>query len=114
MTLRLANVTFDCTHPPALVAFWSGALDRKIDPDPSPYFASIGAGDDGAPSWFFIKVPETKTVKNRVHVDLAAEDRPAEIARLVVLGATHVTDKDEWGHSWSVLHDPEGNEFCIS
>ena len=49
-----------------------------------------------------------------MHVDLVADDRRAEVARLVALGATEVADKDEWGISWTVLTDPEGNELCIA
>ena len=49
-----------------------------------------------------------------MHVDLVAGDRDAEVERLVTLGATKVADKDEWGISWTVLHDPEGNEFCVA
>ncbi len=59
-------------------------------------------------------MPEPKTTKNRVHVDLVAEDRELEIDRLVQLGAIRVADKDEWGHQWTVMHDPEGNEFCVA
>jgi predicted enzyme related to lactoylglutathione lyase len=115
MSLRIANVTFDCSDPIALSTFWSAAFERPVDPDPSPHFASIGLKDDDpGPSLFFIKVPEAKAVKNRMHVDLASDDRPAEVARLVALGARHVADHDEWGHSWSVLQDPEENEFCVA
>jgi len=49
-----------------------------------------------------------------MHLDLESDDRPAEIARLVALGATHVDDREEWGHQWSVLQDMEGNEFCVA
>ena len=65
----------------------------------------------------FLKVPESKTAKNRMHLDLVVDDgvpRDEEVARLVALGATHVTDRHEWGHSWAVLNDPEGNEFCVA
>ncbi|MGI8723263.1 MAG: VOC family protein [Geodermatophilaceae bacterium] len=67
--------------------------------------------------FMFIKVPERKTAKNRMHLDLRMEKsvpRSLEVARLVDLGATHIADKDEWGHSWAVLTDPEGNEFCVA
>jgi len=118
MSLRLNNVTFDCDDPEAVARFWSAALDRPLDPDPTPFFVSIGeaGADDGAagPSFFFSKVPEAKTVKNRVHVDLASDDREAEVDRLVGLGARRVADKDEYGHAWTVMADPEGNEFCVS
>lgn len=114
MTLRLGNITFDCADPPAVAAFWSAALDRPVDDGASEYFASIGMNDPSQPRWLFLKVPEAKTAKNRMHVDLVADDRTAEIERLVALGATHVGDKDEWGFSWSVLNDVEGNEFCVA
>jgi predicted enzyme related to lactoylglutathione lyase len=116
MTLRLAHVVFDCDDVLAVARFWSTALRQPIDPDPSEFFATIGAADrdDEAPAWFFAKVPETRTVKNRVHVDLVADDVESEIARLADLGAKRVADKDEWGHKWTVLQDPEGNEFCVA
>jgi hypothetical protein len=53
-------------------------------------------------------------VKNRVHVDLVADDREKEIARLVALGATRGADHDEYGHSWTVMADPESNDFCVA
>src|ERR671916_159246 len=90
-SLRLANITFDCDNPQALAGFWSAALNRPVDPDPSEYFASIGMGADDRPAWYFVRVPEPKTAKNRCHVDLHAESREAvttEVDRLIRLGAT--------------------------
>jgi predicted enzyme related to lactoylglutathione lyase len=114
MSLRLAHVTLDCDDPQVVAAFWSAALDRPIEAEPSEFFVSIGiAGDDG-PAWFFIKVPEPKTAKNRMHVDLEADDREKEITRLLELGATRGADHDEYGVAWTVMADPEGNEFCIA
>ncbi len=113
MTIELANVTFDCADTLAVAQFWSAATGRPIEPEPSEFFAAIGAAD-GAPGWFFIKVPEPKAAKNRVHVDMVAADREEEVARLVALGATRVADHDEWGHRWTVLQDPEANEFCVA
>jgi predicted enzyme related to lactoylglutathione lyase len=117
MSLQLANITFDCDDPLATARFWSEALGRPVDPESSEYFAMVGHTDGGATSWFFAKVPEAKTAKNRCHVDLAAESREAvatEIARLTALGATVIWDpKEEFGHYWATLRDPEGNEFCI-
>ena len=114
MSLRLANVTFDCDDPRLVAAFWSAALDRPVDPDPSEYFASIGMTADDGPAWYFIRVPEPRTAKNRVHVDLVADDCDKEIARLLELGATRGADHDEYGHSWTVMADPEANEFCVA
>ena len=59
-------------------------------------------------------MPKGKEVKNRVHLDLQADDRAAEVERLVSLGATVVHDKDAWDVQWTTLADPEGNEFCVA
>jgi predicted enzyme related to lactoylglutathione lyase len=124
MSVRLAAVTIDCDDALTVARFWSAALDRPLDANASSEFASIGmpdhrdttgwsiAGDN--PTWLFAKVPEPKTAKNRMHVDLAAPDHEAEVGRLVELGATRVADMDEWGYRWTVLQDPEGNEFCVA
>lgn len=114
MTLRLGNITFDCENPIAMSAFWSSAIGRTVDDGASEFFASIGTAEDVRPRWLFVQVPEGKTAKNRCHLDLESDDRKAEIERLVALGATHVADKDEWDFEWTVMNDPEGNEFCIS
>jgi predicted enzyme related to lactoylglutathione lyase len=73
-------------------------------------------GPDGQPNLLFIKVPEGKTVKNRVHLDLmpTQHTRDQEVARLLQLGATMVADRRRPdGTGWVVLADPEGNEFCV-
>lgn len=114
MTLCLANVTFDCRDARKVAEFWSAALDRPIDPDPSEYFTSIGREDGIVPALFFAKVPEPRSQKNRVHIDLEADNREKEIARLLALGATRGPNHDEYGHSWTVMADPEGNEFCVA
>jgi len=121
MSLDIAAVTFDAENAIELARFWSAALGRDIDPGPDEqgaYFASIGRSDEsaagGRPILMFIQVPEGKTAKNRVHLDLDATDRAAEVERLVGLGATVVHDQDEWGTRWTTLADPEGNEFCVA
>ena len=119
MTVTLAAITVDCDDAHALARFWSAALDRPLasEPNPTREFALIGRADHGVdptPSWMFARVPEPKSAKNRMHVDLVAEDRAAEIDRLVALGAVRGADKDEWGKQWTVMADPEGNEFCVA
>ena len=110
MTLQLANVTFDCDDTLAVSAFWSAALDSPVDPDASEHFASIGTTDTTTPSWFFAKVPEPKTAKNRMHFDLRAQGSvESEVARLVALGATVAHE----GPELTVMRDPDGNEFCV-
>jgi predicted enzyme related to lactoylglutathione lyase len=113
MTLSLAAVDLDCENALRVAEFWSAALDRPIEEGASRYFARIPA-TESAPTMMFLGVPEAKTVKNRVHLDLYADDRSVEVERLVSLGATHVADKDEWGYSWVVMADVEGNEFCVA
>jgi Glyoxalase-like domain len=115
MTLQLGNVTFDCDDPTRVATFWAAALGRPVADGASEFFVALTGGTpEGSPTMFFIRVPEGKTVKNRVHLDLTADDRNAEVARLVALGATKVADHDEWGHTWTVLTDVEGNEFCVA
>lgn len=115
LSLRPAAITFDCENAVNVAQFWSEALGRPLDPDPSENFASIGMGGGTQTGWMFCRVPEPKTAKNRCHIDLAGDGNPdAAIARLVDLGAMRGDDKDEWGHSWTVMTDPEGNEFCVS
>ncbi|HEV2088103.1 MAG TPA: VOC family protein [Cryptosporangiaceae bacterium] len=112
MSLRMASVTIDTHDPLALAAFWSAALDLPVDDGASPYFTTIGRGAAG-PGMSFCMVPEAKAGKNRCHVDLSAADREAEVERLVALGARREADHDLYGHHWTVLLDPHGNEFCI-
>ncbi len=115
MALSLAHITIDCADPQRVAGFRPAALGRSINSRGSEYFASIGDQSPSAapPVWFFIRVPEPKSGKNRVHVDLRADDREAEVARLRGLGAEKVSDHDEWGAQWTVLRDVEGNEFCV-
>jgi Glyoxalase-like domain len=126
MTVKLACVTFDCSDALTVGRFWSAAVGRPLDPESTSEFASIGfhgrrnregwapVERDADPTWLFTQVPEPKTVKNRVHLDVIAADPEAEIARLVELGATRVADRDEYGYSWTLMADPEGNEFDLA
>ena len=117
MTLRIGNITLDCDDVLKVARFWSAALDRPLDPGSDAGFASIGRGDAGrtVPAWFFEKVPEPKTAKNRMHLDLVDSD-PAAVIRLVSLGASVVAERElsPGGQRWTVLQDPEGNEFCVA
>jgi len=119
MTARARNVTFDCADPYKLVGFWSQVTGFQEDPeDPNlPEDQEVVLlGQDGHPNLLFIRVPEAKTVKNRVHLDLMPTDRTrdGEVARLLGLGATLVADhRRSDGSGWGVLADPEGNEFCV-
>jgi hypothetical protein len=126
MTVKIACVVFDCLDALIVGRFWSAAIGRPLDPEGSSDFASIGfygrrdrAGwrpveRDADPTWLFARVPQLKTVKNRMHLDVIAADQEAEIARLVGLGATRVADRDEYGYTWTLMTDPEGNEFDLA
>lgn len=117
MVLRVGNIAFDCDDVLKVARFWSAALGRPLDPRSGPLFASIGGGDAGRvePAWYFEKVPEPKVAKNRMHVDLVDAD-PSAVERVVSLGALIVAEHElgAGGHRWTVMQDPEGNEFCIA
>ena len=115
MSLKVGNITFDCDDALGVAQFWSAALGRPLDPDVVPEFASIGGRDAGRsePAWYFEKVPEPKVAKNRLHLDLVDPD-PLAVERLVSLGASVVGEHQIGSHRWTVMQDPEGNEFCIA
>lgn len=112
MSVSLYAVTFDCGDAAGLASFWSAVLERPVDEGASAEMASIALGDR-QPHWYFMKVPEGKTVKNRVHPDLVTSDLAAEVKRIVELGATARAECDEGGYQWVTLLDPEGNEFDV-
>jgi len=87
-----------------------------VDPDTSGRMFAAAADPSGVgPRLLAQRVPEDKTAKNRLHLDVrvGSAERPAEVARLIGLGATEHGSFDEHGSSWTVLTDPEGNEFCL-
>ena len=137
------QVTFDSADPMAVAEFWAAALGYIVQPPPEGFdtwedFAdSVGIPeeergnlaaaidpDETGPRLLFQKVPEGKAVKNRVHLDvnvtehgLGEEERrsaiDAEVDRLVALGAVRLRDFNEATGTWTVMHDVEGNEFCV-
>ena len=110
-TPGLASITFDCNDALAAATFWAGVLGREPADGASSDYAML----PGSPAWSFMKVPEKKTAKNRVHVDLHVDDDLAgAVDRIVALGATRLGDFDEAGFRWTTLLDPEGNEFDVA
>lgn len=123
MTSRFTELSIDCHDPERLAAFWCEVLDFKV----------IDRGEDSVEigSWVptveevrarqmpttlvFVKVPEGKTVKNRLHLDVSPIDRSTadEVARLIELGASTADVGQGPGRGWVVMADPEGNEFCV-
>ena len=117
MPAMVGNIALDCNDVMKVAAFWSDVLGRPLDDGASAAFASIG-GTDGAredTAWYFNRVPEPKQAKNRMHVDLFDPDYPAAVQALVRAGAMVVGQhRLRRGHAWTVMQDPEGNEFCIA
>ena len=104
----------DAADPQRIAAFWALALGYVTEPGfDEPGVASIVDPDGRGPAIGFLKVPEGKTAKNRLHIDLAPDDRDAEVDRLLTLGATRADVGQGDDVSWVVLADPEGNEFCL-
>jgi hypothetical protein len=124
---KLHDIVVDCRHPASVARFWAAALDGyevapydeaevarlaangvfDVEEDPSVLVERV---DGAGPRLFFQLVPESKTVKNRVHLDLRADDPVAEVRRLVTLGARVLAEHE----TFLVLADIEGNEFCVS
>ncbi len=141
---RPFQITYDANDPEGLAGFWAEALGYDLQPPPEGFdsweaFAdSVGMAEEDrgkyaalidptgtGPRVLFQQVPEAKSAKNRVHLDVAVSARDAtvenqraaieaEVARLVAIGATRLDDHEEHGVTWTVMQDPEGNEFCLS
>jgi predicted enzyme related to lactoylglutathione lyase len=117
MHSTIHNVTFDCADARAQAMFWAavtGGTAQERDATPGHVEYVVLPVADGAPRLYFQTVAEDKRVKNRVHLDVSPEsdDKQAELARLVSLGAT-VAAAQPPGAGWIVMADPEGNEFCL-
>jgi len=136
------QVTIDCAKPHELADWWAEALGWQVEAQDAAFIrrmidagyatddettthngalvwktgAAINSPDPNRPRLLFQQVPEGKTVKNRMHLDLrvGAERREAEVARLVAAGATELHRASQGPHEWATLADPEGNEFCVS
>ena len=124
---HLHDIVFDCRHPASVARFWAAILDGyevapydeaeltrlrengifDVNDDPSVLVERV---DGGGPRLIFQLVPEPKTAKNRVHLDLLADDVVAESRRFVDLGARQLADHD----GWLVFADIEDNEFCLA
>ncbi|MDV7133260.1 VOC family protein [Williamsia muralis] len=114
MSLEVLGISFDAQNAAALAGFWSRVLARDLGDDATEEFASIAPSrGDGGPLLMFRRVPEGKTVKNRVHFDLKADDVQAETRRLIALGARELRSFGENNNQWVSFADPEGNEFDL-
>ncbi|MFI1223301.1 MULTISPECIES: VOC family protein [unclassified Streptomyces] len=124
MAGKFTELAIDCADPGSLARFWCSVLDyevRREDEDGDVVTIGSPAVPEGRdrlgpvpPVLTFARVPEGKTVKNRLHIDVSPTDREQadEVRRLLALGARHA-DVGQGDASWIVLTDPEGNEFCV-
>lgn len=116
MSLRVTEVVMDCADHGAVVEFWAAALGYVRREVNEQYVALVPPppAAPGRPPILFQKVPEPKVAKNRVHLDFRAEVMADEVARLVGLGAFVFAERALGSLRWTVMTDPEGNEFCVS
>ena len=135
------QITFDCQDPHATCRFWADVLGYEVVRDEAMirHFLAEGVAteddvttvdgelvwkegdacedpDGRRPRMYFQRVPEPRAAKNRVHLDLRVPeaDRPKEVERLEGLGARRIGEGQQGPHSWIVMADPEGNEFCVA
>ncbi|GGL18044.1 VOC family protein [Mangrovihabitans endophyticus] len=111
MTSVWEQIVVDAEDPKRLARWWAEALGYTIVHE-APDEVEIRRTADALPGLVFTPVPDTKTGKNRLHIDLRPDDQEAEVERLIDMGARPV-DVGQHDASWVVLADPEGNEFCV-
>jgi catechol 2,3-dioxygenase-like lactoylglutathione lyase family enzyme len=112
MTFTIGMITFDTTDPHRLAEFWTRALGTEVQHDWGE-FLILKPAAEGAVQIGLQRVDNPTPGKNRVHFDGHVADRVAEVARLVGLGATEIAEHTVPGLTWTVLADPDGNQFCI-
>jgi predicted enzyme related to lactoylglutathione lyase len=114
MSSTVFGLAYDARDANAAATFWAAALGRTVAEGADSDHAVVEAGDIAAsgPRIAFHKVPEDKTVKNRLHLDLITADFHAELSRLECIGAKQLNEVHAGGH-WVTLADPEGNEFDL-
>ena len=116
MSLRWQCICVDSTDPAPLARWWAELLGWRITHEgDDEVVLEPPAGsplEDRSPDILFLKVPEEKREKVRIHIDLRPDDQEAEVARAESMGATRV-DIGQGDQTWVVLADPQGNEFCI-
>ena len=117
MVASVHTITFDTTGDPyELALFWSTVTGRPLHAEDQPGDPEASLVAEGQPTMLFIRVPDGKEVKNRLHLDLQPQDRTRdeEVDRLIEAGAKLFEDhRRPDGTGWVTLKDPEGNEFCV-
>ena len=113
MSIDIAMITFDCSDPDGLAEWWAKAVGGVVNAVAPGNFVMLGR--QAGPALGFQKVPDPTPGKTKVHLDLRAADKEAEVTRLIGLGARE-TGRHSFGpeFDWVVLADPEGNAFCVT
>lgn len=109
----VSTVMIDCNDIDAMVKFWSEALELE-EKVRYPDYVWLSRLSEKGPALAFQRVPEPRKDKNRIHLDLAAEDPEAFVEKVIELGGSRVEDHEVHGFHWSVLADLEGNVFCVT
>ena len=114
MAAKLTEIVIDCAEPRRVAEFWMATLDYQVLDTGADGEVEIGPRGGRGPTLVFVPVPERKSLKNRIHLDVnpSGQDQAAELERLLSLGARQV-DVGQGDVTWVVLADPEGNEFCL-
>jgi predicted enzyme related to lactoylglutathione lyase len=113
MTTTLAMITFDALEPEPLAQWWAERFGAEVGDTNGGFFVMVSGGRLPL-TLGFQKVPDPTPGKNKVHLDLRAEDLDAEVSALVAAGATVVGPQEFDGFRWVTLADPDGNQFCVS
>ena len=112
--IRIQCVVIDCAEPQELARFWAATLVTFSSDAECALEPPEGSPEtDVSPDLVFVRVPDEKVVKNRLHLDLRPDDQDAHVERLLALGATRAEIGQTGEEPWVVLADPEGNEFCV-
>ena len=107
------GLAMDASDVQALAEFWRAAANYEIADAHYPYLAVLKGENSSKPRIIILQVPETKTAKNRLHMEFKTDDLKAEAERIVALGATLIEEREFGDTQWIVMQDPEGNEFCL-
>ena len=112
-TAFVSTIMIDCNDLDAMTTFWCSALglEEKVR---YPNYVWLSGVSSSGPALAFQRVPEPRQGKNRIHLDLAAENPEEFVDRVIELGGSRVEDHEVSGFRWSVVADPEGNVFCVS
>ncbi len=107
------GLTMDANDVESLAEFWCDAAGYRVMDSYFPILAVLNSNRPNYPRLLILQVPETKVAKNRLHMEFKSSDLESDAARIVDLGGTLVAKREYGGTQWIVMHDPEGNEFCL-